>query len=252
MVLRFFLLSAFILASCVSIERNNPDDPGSSNYKYLTAFNGVHGAPVTYMGETYQTVVIGTQTWFQRNLNYAANGSKCGWGLTLTDENNETCKTYGRLYDWATAMNLPSDCNSISCASQISAKHQGICPDGWHIPSEADWNVLVQAEATNCKREDLCFHTGTKLKSAKGWNSYDEIPAGTDDYGFSALPGGYGSIDRFDFNEIGEAAGWWSSTDCGGDASNIACCLFLYYDSEKAYSLTYTKPDLLSIRCLKD
>jgi len=57
------------------------------------------------------------------NLNYNVSGSECY-------EDDPNCAKYGRLYNWATAMALPSDCNSKSCASQISEKHKGICPSG--------------------------------------------------------------------------------------------------------------------------
>jgi uncharacterized protein (TIGR02145 family)/uncharacterized repeat protein (TIGR02543 family) len=85
-------------------------------------------------GQTFRTVVIGTQTWMAENLNCDVSGSEC------YNNNESNCATYGRLYDWATAMALPSSCNSSTCSSQINAKHRGICPSGWHIPSNADWD----------------------------------------------------------------------------------------------------------------
>jgi len=153
----------------------------------------IKGTPVYYEGETYLTVVIGTQTWMASNLNYDAPGSKC---------NN--CATYGRLYDWATAMG----CNSTSCSGQIKTKHQGICPDGWHIPSNADWNVLMKTVNPSCSDNSYCAGAGTKLKAREGWNSYSGVPAGTDDFGFSALPGGLG-YSNGSFGNVGYGGFWW-------------------------------------------
>jgi hypothetical protein len=96
----------------------------------------VYGTPVTYEGEYYQTVVIGSQTWMAKNLNYAVSGSECYEDL----ESN--CDIYGRLYDWITAMGLPSSCNYSDCSSSISGNHRGICPPDGHIPRDSDWDVL--------------------------------------------------------------------------------------------------------------
>jgi len=240
MVLRFFSLAGiFLLVSCVSIERNNPDDPGSNNYggKSSSATNSsssvevVYGDPVTYMGETYQTVVIGTQTWFKRNLNYAAKGSKCDNGIALIDENTETCDKYGRLYDWATAMTA--------------------CPDGWHIPSYGEWSVLMNYADIHCKLGDnSCDKVGTKLKAANGWNSFNGVPVGTDDYGFSALPGGDGV--NGELCDVGYGGYWWGSNENNSDGKDNGFVMLIRYDNEFALLGFLDKNYFFSVRCLKD
>jgi len=83
------------------------------------------------------TVKIGDQVWQKCNLNVNPGTGKS----VCYDNKPENCDKYGRLYDWETAMALPSgSCWSERCASQVSAKHRGLCPSGWHIPNDADWD----------------------------------------------------------------------------------------------------------------
>jgi hypothetical protein len=86
-------------------------------------------------GQTYKVSVIGSQTWFAENLNYNALGSKCS-------NSDSNCVIYGRLYNWSTAMGLNVSYNS-SLWDGSDVKHRGICPDGWHIPNDDDWDVLM-------------------------------------------------------------------------------------------------------------
>jgi len=191
---------------------------------------------VDYEGETYETVVIGTQTWMARNLNYNASGSKCN-----------SCATYGRLYDWETAMNLPG-CNSSTCSSQIGTNHQGICPTGWHIPSNADWDKLMRCvDGTNGTSSPYYSETaGRYLKAREGWNSGGN---GQDTYGFSALPGGFGDSGG-SFYGVGYLGYWWSASEYGSD---YAYSRDLYYNGEDAlYNGSNYKGFLFSVRCVQD
>jgi len=197
--------------------------------------NIVYGSPVTYGEEIYQTIVIGNQTWFAKNLNYNVPGSVCCGNL------ESSCEAYGRLYDWSTAMGFSSNCNSDYCSNQIQSPHQGICPDGWHIPSEAEWTALENAVGGSST-------AGTKLKSTIGWNHDGN---GTDNYGFSALPGGghlyIGGTEYFAFGTFGY---WWSASEYeyhGG----YAYCRYMNV-SEEVLCTNQVKRSSLSIRCLKD
>jgi len=177
---------------------SSSEEPGSSSV--------VYGSMADDGGQTYKTVAIGTQTWMAENLNYNASGSKC-YG-----NNDANCATYGRLYDWNTAM--------------------AACPSGWHLPSDAEWTTLtdfVGGEST----------AGTKLKANSGlWSTN----TGTDDYGFTALPGGeYRSSGSF---YVGNRGHWW--TDKYNDYRLI------YYNEAYVYSGHYTGDILYSVRCLQD
>jgi len=192
--------------------------------------NVVYGPSVNYGGETYKTVVIGSQTWFQRNLNYAVEGGKC------YNNNEANCDTYGRLYNWATAMNLPASCYSNSCSEQIQPNHKGICPEGWHIPSNDEWGKLVEAVGGSSV-------AGKKLKAENGWDSN-----GTNEFGFSALPGGDGYSDG-SFYYVGYYGLWWSASE---DYSSNAYGRGMGYDYEGVYYLNNLKSYLYSVRCLQD
>jgi len=180
----------------------------------------------------YRTKKIGNQVWMAQNLNYNVSGSKC----YNNDESN--CQKYGRLYDWATAMALPASCNGRSCYSQINAKHKGICPSGWHIPSDDDWAELIITVGGS-------LTAGKELKATNDWN---EDGNGSDHYGFSALPGGRGNEGKF--IEIGDRGYWWSSSE---HKNNNADCLTIYYDDDSSdWGNDDKQPNLFSVRCLQD
>ena len=192
-------------------------------------------------GKSYNWVQIGTQKWMAENLNFEVTGSKC------YDNSPDSCAKYGRLYDWAMAMGLPSDCNKESCREQIDTPHPGICPNGWHIPTRNEWDTLVNfAEKTNgCPS----YCAGTKLKSEADWNS-DYAPAGTDEYGFSALPGGYGywsnNLDNFD--NVGNYGYWWSVTE----GYNQAWSTNIMRSAGYITATNANKTRLYSVRCVAD
>jgi len=157
--------------------------------------------------------------------------SKCN------DDKPDNCIKYGRLYDWSTAMTLPTKCNMIYCDSQISAKHRGICPSGWHIPNIDEWLTLMDFV------DPIGTETGTKLKATSGWLVIDGFSTGTDDFGFSALPGGYGN------SSVSLSGNWWSASE--ERPSKV------YYLSMSALTSYLSvdrgdKSDLFSVRCLKD
>jgi uncharacterized protein (TIGR02145 family) len=146
-------------------------------------------------------------------------------------------------------MALPSKCNStLSTDDAVCAitTHQGLCPSGWHIPSDADWNVLMKFVNPSCTDNSSCAGAGKILKADSPlWNSNGK---GTDDFGFAALPGGNGNSDG-DFDYVGYYGLWWSSSE---DVANYAYYRNMYYSYEYADYNDYTKSNLFSVRCLQD
>jgi len=231
--------AGFVLALSFTFSCSSGDDPDPSS----SSWGVVHGTPVAYEGETYPTVVIGTQTWFAKNLNYAVEGSKC------YDNDPARCNEYGRLYDWSTAMALPSSCNWNSCSSQIQSKHEGICPSGWHIPSNADWDKLYRyVDGTSGTEGPYNSPTaGRDLKTAPGWHNNGN--SSTDKHGFSALPGGHGTSDgSFVFGSL--FGNWWSASE--GEYGSYASYRHMYYNYDGAGWDNDRKSRLFSVRCLQD
>ena len=204
--------------------------------------------------KTYKTTKIGNQTWMAENLNYQGDGYL---GLCY-DKKPENCQKYGRLYDWSEAMGIDRAFNTKVYAGK-NAKQQGVCPAGWHLPSDKEWQVLVDFAGG----KDIA---GTKLKAKEGWKAveckwteekvddrgrkskieYDFCS--TDEFGFSALPGGNGYSDG-DFGRVGDSGDWWSATEYG---SYGAYYWFTYYDGVGVFNSSHNKDRLRSVRCLQD
>jgi uncharacterized protein (TIGR02145 family) len=172
------------------------------------------------------------------NLNFNAEGSKC------YNNQESNCTTYGRLYDWSMAMALASTYNSTLYSA--AAKHKGVCPSGWHIPSDAEWDVLMTAVG------GMSSTDGKYLKATSGW--YNCGPSGSgsdylceDAFGFSALPGGYGLSTGY-FSSAGDDGRWWSATE--NDASN-AWHRNMYYAASVG-RFYVDKTNLFSVRCVQD
>ena len=202
--------------------------------------------PVDADGRKYEAVLIGDQTWMAENLNYDVSGSVC------YDDDTDNCDIYGRLYDWATAMDLTgySDadyCNTNYCSTQ--AKHQGLCPEGWHFPSDDEWDVMTAAAGGTGTggRTDA----GTILKATSGWNTGYGYIESTDKYGFSALPGSCCSSNGCSNNDVGVNGYWWSATQYDESAFAALSRRMGYYSSDVIMNVN-GKNEMLSVRCVRD
>ena len=242
---------ALLFFGCADLERNKfyeGDDPGvvgnlssgggqGNSSGSHGGYSGPYGS-VLYGGQTYKTVVIGTQTWMAENLNYNP-----GTGRALCYNNQASnCTTYGRLYDWSTAMALPSSCNDNYC--EVQARHKGICPDGWHLPNDSELQTLVDFAGGS-------ETAGGKLKATSGWNNNSN---GTDEYGFAALPGSIGVSDGTGktvyFSGLGGGGYWWKaneSTDISAHTWHISIAY-----SEKVDIGSTFKFYPSAVRCIED
>ncbi len=216
-------------------------------------------------GQSYRIAVIGDQTWMAENLNYAAEGSKCygqdgyvseGGDVTLPEsEVQANCAKYGRLYDWSTAMGIDASFNSSSWGGS-DVNHQGICPDGWHVPSNDDWNELFLwvdeqngVEGVSQMGLYISSTAGKYLKATSGWTYNGSSGNGTDAYGFSALPGGGGYPDPdAHFNRAGAEGVWWAASEFGSAAFNR----YMQFYNDEANLNACNKSFLVYVRCVKD
>lgn len=194
-------------------------------------------------GQMYRTVTIGSQEWMAQNLNYNAENSWC------YENQNESCKIYGRLYSWTSAMGLDESFATTSAAAQLSREHQGVCPDGFHMPTSADMKSLVAYMKKHNKFEKE--RSGTLLKMKFSWMNSEEWPEGTDRFGFGAMASGFRNSKGV-FRELGKDADFWVAEESKASASH-APYWNLYYDNDEFLG-DYSKSKLYaySVRCLKN
>jgi len=225
-------------------------------------------------GNTYRVVRIGDQVWMAENLRWLpsvvapATGSETTQyfyvqGYDGTDVTAATAtdnyQHYGVLYNWPAAMN-----GAGSSASNPSGV-QGACPAGWHVPSDAEWDQLVNYvdlqgypnESANpngagnalksCRQVDSTSGGDCNTSDHPRWDS-DGTHNGFDAFGFSALPGGY----RWPFGSflyLGTIGYWWSSTE---HSSSFAWYRSLYHYRGNVYRYDYNKTYGFSLRCVRD
>jgi len=199
----------------------------------------------------YEVILIGEQTWMAENLNYNVSGSKC------YDDLKSNCDIYGRLYDWATAMNLPTKCNENYCGT--TSPHRGICPIGYHIPTDDDWDKLYHyADGTTSIVSNLYESTtaGRFLKAKNIWSGsggagYYQCD---DKYGFSALPGGYANAPELNngkyFVHMLSVGYWWTANQEKATSAN--CRRMENYTQYAKYEIGTRKELLINVRCIKD
>jgi len=237
-----FVMAGVLLMLTNSCKKQDasPSGPGSD-----IAFNSklTYGTVTDIDGNTYKTIVIGTQTWMAENLRVLRyrNGDSIA---KVTDDTkwynlttgaycnylNSTVKSdiYGKLYNWR----VVSDSRKIS-------------PTGWHVPNDAEWETLF-------KYLGGYQVIGYKMRET-GINHWAYINDGsTNESGFTGLPGGMRYYDG-GYIDVGQSGFWWSSTDCPD-----------YYDLDAYYQYmsgagddnigygTGSKNNGMSIRCIKD
>ena len=115
------------------------------------------------------------------------------------------------------------------------------CPAGWKLPNNDDWDNLMTAVGGSST-------AGTKLKSRTGWFTGSGYIAGTDDYGFSALPGGGRWLDG-NFDYVGDFGHWWSASE---DNESYADCRRMFFHHEYVPANTRNKANGFSVRCVRD
>jgi uncharacterized protein (TIGR02145 family) len=181
-------------------------------------------------GQTYRTMLIGGKTWMAQNLNYRADSSWC------YDNKKINCDNYGRLYVWNTATTA--------------------CPSGWHLSTQEEWGHLIRTVGGTDKYGPS-DRAAKLLKANCCWNNRFGYYGrnGTDEYGFSALPGGYRYINggvlyrsRYE-RDFGPQGSWWTATE---DTYGGAFRRYIRYDRDYVGEDNHIKEYGFSARCVAD
>ena len=183
----------------------------------------------------YKTVLIGNKRWMAENLRFAAPGSFC------YEDKDIRCRSYGRLYPWHVAMRLPADFIVNPVEGAILEEHQGICPVGWHVPSQKEWDELVSSIAQIGKGS-----VASAMKMREGW-----VRGGapiTEVSGFNAIPAGARYSDG-EFMELGSSAYFWEASG-GGDVG--AAYWNLINSKDELMRAEDFEGTSFSLRCVQD
>ena len=210
-------------------------------YVVLSGGGGGGGTVTDYDGNTYETVTIGQQTWLKQNLRslHYADGTPID-GVWVYDDNESNAAIYGRLYSWDAAMHGASSSNGNPSGVQ------GACPDGWHLPSQAEFEQLI----------DFVGGTSTggcALKSANSayWETSNN--PGTNSSGFSARGAGKRSASGGVYDNLRINTAFWSTTEDGGNSFLANHMNLMYqYCMVQINSLLGEKDTGYSVRCVKD
>lgn len=207
--------------------------------------NGVPGETLVDSrdGNEYATVTIGEQTWMAENLRYEGDIA-LGTGLSDTtayryypvgDENN--VRRYGYLYNWIAAMNGESSSNAVPSGVQ------GICPDGWHLPSNAEWSMLQFAVGGQ--------NVASRLASASDVWEQGALSQVTEfgSSGFEALGvSGFGGNYEYCW-PLGHMTNFWSATEFSEDRAGD---WIIIYDNVNLEKVDYSKNYGFSVRCVRN
>ena len=206
------------------------DDQGNQTDGVIWTFATTGGGTGTFTdprdGQTYNTIEIGSQTWFAENLNYQSSNSWC-YG-----DNGSNCDIYGRLYTWEAALNA--------------------CPSGWHLPSDDEWKTMEMALGMSQSQADETGWRGTdeggKMKETGTTHWTSPNTGATNSSGFTALPGGYRRSSG-SFYSLGGSGHWWSSSEGSGASAWLRSLGYGYGQVGRG---GYYKAYGRSVRCLKN
>ncbi len=220
----------------LTVSNSNGSNTETKNeYISVTSSNGIGqpcpGAPtVTDIdGNTYNTILIGNQCWMKENLKSTHDAVGNSISRHCYDNNTDYCNFYGGIYTWYTLMNGSNSSNSNPSGVQ------GICPTGWHVPSDVEWTQLVDFLATQGYPNELydgpagkalrsCRHINSSLGDSCNttehprWDTYSDF--GFDEFGFSGLPTGV-RANNGTYNNFGFFGYWWSSSEHTNPVSAI-------------------------------
>ena len=237
-----------------------------TSYGAQKSFTTSINCPTTvsdYDGNSYNVVKIGNQCWMKQNLRttHYTDGTSIylGYGTSTTvayrycpNNSSSNVNTYGYLYNWAAVM------HGLGSSLYNPSGVQGLCPTGWHVPSDAEWTQLTNY--VEGQSQYLCNgnsdYIAKALSSTYGWdsNSFSCTPgylqSGNNSTGFTALPSGVYQIfaDGPAYSSFGSIASFWSCTggSYGAWTRDIISNASIVYRNDHYKSAAY------SVRCVRD
>ena len=253
-LLPFFSLAILLLFSCkeeeddeLLITRTNSNQTAQDTSITHTTKNSFVDSRD---GNRYTFITIGEQVWMQENLKYlpAVVGSDSSslkkplyyvYGYQGTDTNaakrSQFYMDYGVLYNFAAA--------TIGGVRdpELSNRVQGICPEGWHLPSDIEWTALSNFLGGRPV-------AGGKLKATDTTHWKSPNAAATNEFGFSGLGGGFRATGG-SFEDWRTGGYWWSSTENGSD---YAWFRNMYFSNGDLYRIEFQKASGFCVRCIRD
>ncbi len=209
------------------------------------------GTVTDICGIKYKYVKIGSQIWMAENVRcnkYDTESERKGETIReLTSamsykayyfDDSKVTKEYGYLYNWAAVVGLTDEEATKTSHYPFENSRQGICPNGWHVPTAAEWDVLAGY---------IGSEGGKKLKASSGWLNDGN---GTDAYSFAALPAGYHAYGT-EITGVGQYAEFWTATPA--DNHDYIQMRSLYYTSDNLSNAGNNERGCaISLRCVKN
>lgn len=204
---------------------HNPDDYLNPDINYGTLTDPRDG-------QTYKTVKIGIQTWMAQNLNLKTDSSK---------ESKFSC---GKLYPWSEAVNIKTAFAKKYCGLTSKLNYQGICPDGWHLPAEHDWNILKKYIVKQGYKD---IGPALRSKNADAWPGENDA---TDVFGFSLVAGGW--ISYAGVHVTNNGTSFWLPEESGPSAVSTEYGKDVTFGTLGFGTSSNFKKASLFVRCIED
>ncbi|MDA3820880.1 MAG: fibrobacter succinogenes major paralogous domain-containing protein [Candidatus Delongbacteria bacterium] len=253
MTSKFLIYPGLIISGCLLVfalgcEKDDEDDADindNENGNDDIVFDIDYGSVTDIDDNEYKTIVIGGQEWMVENLKVTKynNGDDILSGLSDQEWEDTTDGTY-TVYPHENIEGIDSEEEVVEAYGRLYNWHavddsRDICPSGWHVPTNYEWTQLREYLLDNydaisssnigntlksCRQDGSPLGGDCDTRDHPIWNGHGTY-YGTDDFGFSALPGG-GRDDDGTYQGIGFGGFWWASTAVGSDAAFVTSLLF--------------------------